>query len=144
RLHSHSMKKLSKYFLYTFAAGLLLLAGLAGGAWYWVVTPVPMQTERVDYHVEPGSSPRRAVNEMREAGIDINGDLFVALARISGRDVMLTAGAYEAVRGDSPWKLLDRMATGDMTQVRLTLVEGWTYQRFRQVLRDNPAVKQTL
>lgn len=96
------MKKLSKYFLYAFAVGLLLLAGLAGGAWYWVVTPVSMQTERVDYHVEPGSSPRRVVNEMREAGIDINGDLFVALARISRRDVMLKAGAYEAVRGDSP------------------------------------------
>ncbi len=138
------MKKLSKYFLYAVAVVLLLAATLAGSAWYWVTNPVPMQAERIDYRVEPGSSPRRVVNEMREAGIDLNADLFVVLARLSGRDVLLKAGAYEAVRGDSPWKLLDRMATGDMTQVRLTLVEGWTYQRVRQVLRESPAVKQTL
>jgi UPF0755 protein len=48
------------------------------------------------------------------------------------------------VQGDSPRVLLERMASGDMMQTRLTFVEGWTYQRIRQALRDAPEVKQTL
>src|SRR3546814_14591209 len=36
------------------------------------------------------------------------------------------------------------MANGDMTQTRLTLLEGWTYQRIRKALREAPQVKQTL
>src|SRR3546814_15003187 len=66
------------------------------------------------------------------------------LARLSGRDKSLKAGAYEAQRGDTPWTLLERMANGDVTQARLTLLEGWTYKRIRQALRDDPDVRQTL
>src|SRR5690606_16840045 len=46
--------------------------------------------------------------------------------------------------GDSPRRLLERMAQGEMVQARLTFVEGWTYQRIRQALRESPAIKQTL
>src|SRR5690554_3765150 len=128
------MKKLKSYFLYCTLAVVLAVGACAAAGWYWVTSPVSMQADRVDYHVEPGSTPARVAREMRKAGIQINADLFVMLARLSGRDVMLKAGAYEVVQGDSPWVMLERMASGDMTQARLTLVEGWTYQRIRQVL----------
>src|SRR3546814_19850480 len=81
---------------------------------------------------------------MNKSGISINEDAFVILARLSGNETQLQAGAYEAVRGDTPRSLLERMANGDMTQTRLTLLEGWTYQRIRQALREAPQGKQTL
>lgn len=124
---------------------MLLLLALAGGAaWYWTQTPVAMDTERADYLVESGTRPRNIARNMEQAGIHIHEDAFVLFSRLTGSDTLIKAGAYEAVRGDSPQRLLQRMVSGDMLQTRLTLVEGITYQGIRQVLRDAPQVKQTL
>src|SRR3546814_6936611 len=77
----------------------------------------------IDYTVESGTGPRGIARLMNRQGIDINENAFVALARLSGRDKSLKAGAYEAQRGDTPWTLLERMANGDVTRARLTLLE---------------------
>ena len=125
---------------------LALVAAVAAGsyAWYWATSPVSLTGERVDFLVESGSRPRTIAKVMNDAGIRLNEDAFVIMARLSKRDTRIKAGAYEATRADTPWKLLERLANGDMTQTRLTLVEGWTYQRIRQARRDDPNVKQTL
>ncbi|MGB6105991.1 MAG: endolytic transglycosylase MltG [Pusillimonas sp.] len=138
------MKKLKLIILYLLLAAALTAMAISAAAWYWVERPVALDAERVDYVVEPGSRPRTIAQVMNKAGIRINDDAFVALARLTGRDKQLQAGAYEAVKGDSPRVLLERMVSGDMTQTRLTLVEGWTYQRMRQALREDPKVRQTL
>jgi UPF0755 protein len=63
---------------------------------------------------------------------------------LSELDKQMKAGGYQAINGDSPWKLLERLARGDMTQRQITFLEGWTYRQIRQALRANPDVKQTL
>jgi UPF0755 protein len=138
------MKKLKKIVLWFLLLVLLVVAGAAAAAWYWAHNPVALGADRVDYLVESGNRPRTIAQIMNRAGIKVNEDAFVVMARLSGRDVLIKAGAYEAAQGDTPWKLLERMANGDMTQTSLTLVEGWTYQRIRQLLRDDPNLKQTL
>src|SRR5690606_27633925 len=138
------MKKLKLIILYLLLAAALLATAVSAVAWYWVGQPVALDSERIDYVVDPGSRPRSIAATMNKAGIHVNEDAFVALARLTGLDKQLQAGAYEAVQGDTPRVLLERMANGDMTQTRLTLVEGWSYQRIRQALRDDPKVGQTL
>lgn len=136
-----------KPFVFALAAVLLLAligAGLSAYAWYWTRQPVDMQAERIRYTVEPGSGMRGIARTLNEAGVSVHADGLVGLARLSGLDKQIKAGAYEAQRGDSPLRLLERMARGEMVQARLTLVEGWTYQRIRQALRDSPDIKQTL
>lgn len=133
----------------TWLAGvLLILAGIAAasyGAWWWVMQrAVPMQGARVDYIIEPGSGPKAIARQMREAGIELNEDQFVWLARLAEKDTQLQAGAYEAVQGDTLWVLLERMAAGDMLQTRLALIEGWDYRRIRATLAQNEQVRQTL
>src|SRR3546814_8615270 len=81
---------------------------------------------------------------MNEACSPIWEDGLAWLARLSERDKLIKAGGYEARAGDSPWQLLDRLARGDMVQRQVTFLEGWTYAQFRQALRANPDVKQTL
>ncbi|MAK56272.1 MAG: aminodeoxychorismate lyase [Pusillimonas sp.] len=119
-------------------------AAVAGAAWYWATSPANMQVDPADYRIETGTGVRGVARAMNEAGIQINEDLFVIMARLSGRDVLLKAGAYEARQGDSPWVMLERMASGDMTQTRITLLEGWTYKRIREALAEHPDVRQTL
>ncbi|NYT23446.1 endolytic transglycosylase MltG [Alcaligenaceae bacterium] len=122
----------------------LIAAGLSAYAWYWTRQAVDMDADRIQYVVEPGSGVRGMVRAMNEAGIDVHPDAMVGLARFTGMDTQIKAGAYEARRGDTPLRLLERMARGEMVQARLTLVEGWTYRRILQALRESPAVKQTL
>jgi UPF0755 protein len=138
------MKKVVSIFLYMLLV-CVLLAGAGGwAAWHWAHSPVELAAPRIDYLVEVGSRPRTVAQAMRKAGIRINEEAFVWLARASGSDKLIKAGAYETEPGDTPLTLLHRMASGEMTQTRITLVEGWTYQRIRQALRDNPQIRQTL
>ncbi|TAM89145.1 MAG: endolytic transglycosylase MltG [Candidimonas sp.] len=138
------MKRSAVVFWYGLLAAAMAIAVAAAMAWHWVYAPVKFDASPVDYTVELGSSSRMIAQQMNRQGIHVNERAFVLLARLSGRAKSLKAGAYEARVGDSPWELLERMANGNMTETRLTLVEGWTYQRIRQALRDDPAVKQTL
>lgn len=103
-----------------------------------------MQRPVADYIVEQGSGPRKIATTMIDSGIALNPDVFVALARFTKKDKQLQAGAYEAKQGDTLWNMLERMVSGDMTQARLTLVEGWTYERMREALQSDPNVRQTL
>ncbi|MEO6986858.1 MAG: endolytic transglycosylase MltG [Paralcaligenes sp.] len=137
------MKKMRILFRLVLLLCLVLVAA-AATAWYWTNRPVTLTAQRLDYLVEVGSRPRTVARTMAKAGIQINEDAFVLLARLTGLDKQIKAGGYEAVRGDTPLMLLERMASGDMTQTRITLVEGWTYARIRQALRDNPQIKHTL
>lgn len=124
---------------------LLLLAASAYGAWWWVMErAVPMQSPRVEYVVPSGAGLKAIAQSMRQAGIEIDEQPFVWLARATEQDKLLQAGAYEAVQGDTLWQLLQRMAEGDMQQTRLTLVEGWDYKRIRQHVLAHEQVKSTL
>lgn len=143
-LHYGTMKKFSQFVLWFVLAFALIAGGLIAYAWYWAQQPVTMAQDRVQYVVPAGSGVRAVAKALNDAGIEVHEDALVGLARYTGMDKGLKAGAYEAQRGDSPRRLLERMARGEMVQARLTLVEGWTYQRIRQALRDSDAVKQTL
>lgn len=136
------MKNLTRLVLW-FALLILCCAALLAGslAWWGWMRVVPMESAKVDYLVEAGSTPRQMAQSMHAAGIGLHDDSFVWLARISGLDKQLKAGAYEAREGDTLWALLQRMASGDMTQVRLTFPEGWTFAQFRQALANSEQVR---
>lgn len=139
------MKSYKRLFLWGLIIVMTALALVLAGATYWAARmAVTMDGPTADYIVEPGKSPRQIAMTMRQAGVHIQPDLFVLLARLSGRDKLLQAGAYEAEQGDTPWRLLERMANGDMTQVSLTFPEGWTYAQMREALRARTDVRQTL
>lgn len=138
------MKTLKSLFLSLVVLGVVAAVAVGAGAWYWVQHPVSMNDDRIVFTVEPGNRLRTIAQRMNQAGIHVQEDAFVVLGRLTGHDTAVQAGAYQALRGDTPLTLLERMARGDMVQTRLTLVEGWTYQRIRQALRDHPDVKQTL
>ena len=133
---------MKKLILWLLILGLLAAAAaIASAAWWGWKRPVPMRAPVVDYLIDAGGTPRQIAQAMRDAGIEIQPDAFVWLARLSGRDKLLKAGAYEAREGDTPWLLLERMANGDMTQTRLTFPEGWTFAQIRAALDADPQVR---
>ncbi len=54
----------------------------------------------------------------------------------------LKAGEYQIPPGMTPGQLVDLLQTGRVREHRLTIVEGWTIARLRQVLAHDPRVRQ--
>jgi UPF0755 protein len=137
-------KRLFFFVLWFFLLIALAAAAAVGGAWYWAHKPMQLKADRIDFVVDPGSSPRTVARVLNDAGVPVWEPGFIWMARLSELDKQMKAGGYQAINGDSPWKLLERLARGDMTQRQITFLEGWTYRQIRQALRANPDVKQTL
>lgn len=137
-------KRLSFYVLWLFLLIVIAAAAAVGAAWSWMHRPMHLSADRIDFVVDPGSSPRTVARALNAVGVPIWEPGFVWMARLSEQDKLLKAGGYQAINGDTPWLLLERMARGDMTQRQITFLEGWTFRQIRQALRDNPDVKQTL
>jgi UPF0755 protein len=146
-----------------FLARLLLLLAfvvvltVAAFAW-WALRPLELPADgaadrvsadrvladRIDFTVAPGTGVRGVAMQLQKAGVEVDPRLFALLARGSGLDTQIKAGGYEITRGDSIWRLLQRMAQGDMTHARITFIEGWTYRQIRDELRRHPDIRQTL
>jgi UPF0755 protein len=132
------------YFLSLLLVLVVAAAAACAGAWMWMRQPLHMENGRVDFVVDPGSSPRAVAHGINAAGVPIWETGFVWMARLSGRDKLIKAGGYELIPGDTPWLVLERLARGDVNQRQVTFVEGWTWKQIRAALRDNPDIKQTL
>ena len=57
---------------------------------------------------------------------------------------MIKAGAYEIKSGDTPLDVLERIASGDMSQRRIALIEGHTTKQFIERIQANPDITVTL
>ncbi|HLR29766.1 MAG TPA: endolytic transglycosylase MltG [Paenalcaligenes sp.] len=139
------MRRSARFFLLGLLALAVGLALVAWSGWWWVMQrSVPMDAPTVDYMVEQGMGPRQIARQMTRAGIALNEDSFVLLARYAETDKSLKAGAYQAQSGDTLWDLLQRMVDGDMLQTRITFVEGWTFARMLEAMSNHPDIKNTL
>jgi UPF0755 protein len=134
----------STVFFLCFLLCLALLAAAGGVAWKWANEPLNLAQPKVDFAVEPGSAPRAVARALNAAGVPVWETGFVWMARLTERDKLIKSGGYEAVQGDSPWVLLERIARGERSERQILFPEGWTFRQVREALRANPDVKQTL
>ncbi|AHV93773.1 endolytic transglycosylase MltG [Bordetella holmesii] len=137
-------KRFGFYFLLVLLVVTLAVGATVAGAWYWMNQPMRLAADRVDFVVDPGATPRAIARALNAAGVPVWEPGFVWMARLSERDKQIKAGGYQAISGDTPWLLLERLARGDMSQRQVTFLEGWTFRQIRAALREHPDVKQTL
>ena len=127
------------------AVVLALLAALAaaGALWhlYQKPLPLPLRDDRVEIVVPAGASARAVAQAMREAGVDVNAELFVAAARWHEAATRLRAGRYEIARGMRIADVIDRLVRGDTLKEKVTIVEGWTFREMRAALAAHPMLK---
>ena len=129
-------------FLIKFLLALLsLLALVAGGIFWWASQPIALRTSPIDFHVEPGSTLRSAISEMRMAGVRVDPTLLTLLARFNRADTGIKAGSYAVSEGITPMQLLDKLLKGKVTQGELVLVEGWTFRQWRKRLDTHADLK---
>jgi UPF0755 protein len=126
------------------ALALVVLAALAIAAalWHLYQQPLAMSEDRIEIVVPTGASARTIAQSLREKGVGVNVDLFVAAARWSEAAQRLRAGRYEITRGMRLADIIDRLSRGETLKERLTVVEGWTFREMRAALAAHPLLKR--
>lgn len=117
---------------------VLVLLAMGGGAW-WALRPLDLPAQKVDVTVRSGSA-RVAAQSLREGGVKVEPLLFALLARATGQDKRIKAGAYEIERGMSAYDVLGKLARGETINAEVLFVEGWTFRQMRAALHGNAAV----
>jgi UPF0755 protein len=118
-------------------AGVILASG--GFAWY-AVTELPASLLPLQFNIQPGSSLRSAARQMKRAGVLRHARPFIVMARLLGEAGNIKAGNYEITEPVTPYRLLRKVTAGEVTQVAITFVEGWTFKQVREALDKHPNV----
>jgi UPF0755 protein len=138
------MSAVNKLFFYVVLPILVAIATAIGAAYYWVNQPLSMSSPKIDILVPKGATPASIATQINQAGIALNPAAFVLMARLTELDRQLKAGGYQLIQGDSPLRVLRRMAQGDVTSRQITLVEGWNLRQIRTALAQHPDIKQSI
>ncbi len=114
---------------------------LVGGFFWWSQQAIALPDTVLEFRVPPGSSLRTAVRQINAAGIPVQAELFVLLARWQGSSGAIKAGTYATNAGETPLSLLEKLATGKVSQGSITLIDGWTFRQFRARMDAHPELK---
>ncbi len=117
---------------------LVILFSVAGFAYWWANTPVSLRSTPVEFRILPGNGLRAIAGQVQEAGIEVQPTLLVALGRLLGAERSIKAGSYAVTTGVTPWGLLRKLTSGDVSQAEIKLVEGWTFRQWRERLDAHP------
>ena len=118
------------------AASALSASALVWYAMTEIATaPLPLQ-----FSIKPGTGLRGAAREMERAGALDRPALFVVMARLLGEARTIKAGNYEIGQPVTPYRLLQKIVHGDVTQATVRFVEGSTFRQMRKALEEHPDV----
>jgi len=138
------MNAVNKLFLFVVLPVFVAIAFAMGAVYYWVNHPLTLPSPKVDLLVPKGASPASIASQINQVGIELNPAAFVLMAKLTELDTKLKAGGYQIVTGDSPLRVLRRMAQGDVTSRQVTLVEGWNMRQIRAALAQHGDLKKTI
>ncbi|MBB1076916.1 endolytic transglycosylase MltG [Rhodoferax sp. 4810] len=116
---------------------MILVAILAAGGtgFWWIDQPLGLRTPVVDLSIEPGTSARGVAQDAVDAGVLTSPQLLYWWFRLSGDSRQIKAGSYELQGDVTPRSLLSKLVRGEEALRAVTLVEGLTFQQFRQILQ---------
>lgn len=119
---------------------LLLIVLGASGLGYYAYQPLPLPATPFVFELKPGSSLKSAARDMRQAGLLQQDWAFVWLARLLGHASQIKAGSYLLEHPVTPLELLDALAKGDVIQLQVSIIEGWTFAQLRAALDGAPGL----
>ena len=123
-----------------FFGGLLGLVLAAWLAWL-LLSPVTMRSERIEFHIAPGSGLRAVAGEIVNAGVNFEPRLFILLGKAMRVEAAIKAGSYEISQGINLVDLMHKLSRGDVTQTDIVFIEGMTFRQLREKLDAHPEIR---
>jgi UPF0755 protein len=80
---------------------------------------------------------------MERAGALREPALFIVMARLVGETRNIKAGNYELTEPASPYRLLQKLVQGDVTQATVKFIEGSTFRQMRASIDEHPGLAHT-
>src|ERR1700709_2756383 len=125
----------------TAAVVAVVVAGaLVGGMVKWANSPVDLASPELDITIKSHSTLRSVSIQLNRGGAHLEPELFVLMTRALGLSAQLKSGNYAFKAGITPYALLQKVARGDVNEYVATVIEGWTLQKMRNELDNNPAL----
>ena len=103
----------------------------------WCVQAGPL-TQTAFVRVEKGTSLNLMAQGLSEQGIISHPFIFKVAARFMGLAQKLRAGEYKFEPKVSLWKVMQKIAKGDVFYRKVTIAEGLTNAEIIRLLNDNP------
>lgn len=122
-----------RVFLFLCALGLMLLSGAFFYGYQTLHRPMPHAVE-MTIDVPKGSSLSRVLLDLKQRGLIKHALPARLYARHEGKTAIY-AGEYLLEPGITQLELLRKLNLGQVTQYRVTLVEGWTFARALEAIR---------
>lgn len=117
----------------------LAAALVAWAAWQryaaFLAAPLTIPPQGTVFVLDPGSSGADIIGQLATSGLTTAGWEWRLLMRLEPR--VYRAGEYRLEAGSGPRDVLELLASGRVIQYRLTLVEGWTFRQFAELLNTN-------
>lgn len=120
---------------------LLLALSLAGSAAYYATRPLELPKQPFEFSLNQGVSLKSAARQLQQAGLIPNDQAFVLLARVLGKSTQIKAGNYELESAISTLGLLNMLTKGQVSQGEIGIIEGWTFNEFRDAVKANPGLR---
>lgn len=141
-MHRDCAKNYTKKMIRLFTK-LLLLALVASAAWLWYFaqTPLVIPDKPHAFVVKPGSTIRTTSRQLVEERILKEPWTFFIMARLTGRASQLKAGNYLFGADVTPYRLFTMLTNGDVNQIGITFIEGWTFHQMRDELNRNESIQ---
>jgi UPF0755 protein len=118
---------------------VVVAAALAAGGWVWrqwTSGPGPADAPPQLVSVPSGMTLAAAADTLAARGLLEHRRVFLAGARLTGRDRGLRSGLYAVSPGWSPRRLLDELTSGRSVQTRVTVPEGLDADEIAAVVAD--------
>ncbi len=121
----------------------LTILVLACATWLWHFAGMPLQIEPTPqvFVVKPGATIRTVSRQLVEERVLGEPWSFMIMARLTGRAADLKAGNYQFSSSSTPYQLFDMMTSGDVSQIGITFIEGWTFRQIREELNRNEEIQ---
>lgn len=121
--------------------GMALVFVLGAWMWHFSQTPIGLSNTPQTFSVKPGSNIRTVSRQLVQEGILTEPWSFFLMARFSGHASELKAGNYLVESGVTPYRLFKMLTDGDVTQIGITFIEGWSFRQMRDELNRHEGLR---
>ncbi len=116
------------------ATGLVVVAAMAGGAYWWVHQPLKLTNGVAEVQLQRGEGARSIAADFVQAGVNTSEDVLAILIKGASMVSAFKAGTYELKEGDSAWVLVRKLMKGEYAMRRVRIGEGWNIRQVRAAI----------